>query len=99
MLRSREPDTVFSKRGARNIRQPHDDLLVIMLKIEEFNIHRVLVDNGSLAYIIYLPAYQQMKLGKERLWPFTSSLVSFTKDRIVPKGIIKITVTACTYLT
>ena len=99
MLRSSEPNIVFSKRDAHSIRQPHDDLLVIMLKIEEFNIHRVLVDNGSSADIIYLHAYQQMKLGKERLRPFTSPLVSFTRDRIIPKGIIKLTVIACTYLT
>ena len=38
-----------------------------------------------------------MKLSQERLRPFTSPLVSFTRDRIVPKGIIKLTVVAGTY--
>ena len=65
--------------------------------MEEFNIHRVLVDSGSSANIIYLPAFQQMKLSQERLRPFTSPLVSFTRDRIVPKGIIELTVVASTY--
>ena len=69
-----------------------------MLKIEEFNIHLLLVDNGSSANIIYLPTYQQMKLGKERLRPFTSPLVSFTGDRTIPKDMIKLTITAGTYL-
>ena len=53
-----EPDIVFSKRDGCSIRQPHDDPLVIMLRIEEFNIHQVLIDNGSSTDIIYLPAFQ-----------------------------------------
>ena len=50
-------DIVFSEKDARGVRQPHNDLLVIMLKIKEFNMHRVLMDNGSLADIIYLPSF------------------------------------------
>ena len=55
MPRNDEPDIFFSERDGRDIRQPHDDPLVLMLRVEEFNIHRVLIDNGSLANIIYLP--------------------------------------------
>ena len=50
-------DIVFSEKDTRGIRQPHNDLLVIMLKMEEFNMHRVLIDNGSIADIIYLPFF------------------------------------------
>ena len=76
----------FSERDGRNIRQSHDDPLVIMLRVEEFNIHRVLIDNESLTDIIYLPTLQQMKLDKKRIKPFTSPLVSFIGDRIIPRG-------------
>lgn len=68
-----------------------------MLRMEEFNIHRLLVDNGSSADIIYLPTFQQMMLSQERLQPFTSLLVSFTGDKMIPKGVIKLTVTAGIY--
>ena len=57
MPKNEEPDIVFLERDGRGIRQPHEDPLVIMLKVEEFNIHRVLIDNGSSANIIYLPAF------------------------------------------
>ena len=57
MPKNEEPDIVFSERDGRGIRQPHEDPLVIMLKVEEFNIHRVLIDNGTSANIIYLPAF------------------------------------------
>ena len=53
MPKNDEPDIVLLERDGRGIRQPHDDPLVIMLKVEEFNIHRVLIDNRSLTDIIY----------------------------------------------
>ena len=68
-----------------------------MLRVEEFNIHRVHIDNGSSADIIYLPAFQQMKLDKKSIWPFILPLVSFTGDRIVPRGIVTLTVITGTY--
>ena len=40
---------------------------------------------------------QQMKLSKERLQPFTSSLVSFTGDRVIPKSVVKLTIITGTY--
>ena len=52
MSNNDEPDIVFSERNGRDLRQPHDDPLVIMLRVEEFNIHRVLIDNESLTDII-----------------------------------------------
>ena len=97
MPRNDELDIVFSERDGCSIRQPHNDPLVIMLRVEEFNIHRVLIDNGSSADIIYLPVFQQMKLDNRRIRPFTSPLVSFSRDRIVPKGIVTLTVIAVTY--
>ena len=51
-------DMVFFKEDARGVKQPHDDQLVIMLMIEEFNTRRVLIDNGSSVDIIDLSAFQ-----------------------------------------
>ena len=48
---------LFLEEDARGVKQPYDDLLVIMLMIEVFNTRRVLIDNGSLADIIYLFAF------------------------------------------
>ena len=51
-------DIMFSKEDARGVKQPYDDPLVIMLMIEEFNIRRILMDNGSSVDIIYLSTFQ-----------------------------------------
>ena len=87
----------FNEKDARGVKQPHNNPLVIMLTIEGFNTKRILVDNGSSANIIYLPAFQQLKLDPGRLRPFDSPLVSFSGDRVYPKGIVTLTVTVETY--
>ena len=61
-----------------------------MLIIEGYNIRRVLVDNESSADIIYIMAFQQMKLDLKHLKPFESPLVSFSGDHVFSKGIISL---------
>ena len=50
-------DMLFSEEDARRVKQPHDNPLVIIRVTEGFNTRRVLVDNKSLANIIYLSAF------------------------------------------
>ena len=79
------------------MKQPHDDPLVIMLMIEGFNTKRILVDNYSSTDIIYLSAFQQLKVSLERLHPFDSPFVSFSGDKVYPKSIVTLTVTVEVY--
>ena len=87
----------FNEEDTRGVKQPHNDPLVITLTIEGFNTKRILVDNGSSTNITYLPAFQQLKLDPGRLHPFDSPLVSFSGDRVYPKGIVTLVVTMETY--
>uniref|UniRef100_A0A2N9FY66 Uncharacterized protein n=1 Tax=Fagus sylvatica TaxID=28930 RepID=A0A2N9FY66_FAGSY len=87
----------FSEDDARNIHHPHDDALVVTLTIAGFLTRRVLVDNGSSADIIYLPAYQQMKIDKEQLKPIDIPLVGFTGDKVKPLGVVSLVIEAGTY--
>ena len=57
----------------------------------------MLVDNGSSADIMYMMTYQQLQLDPKWLRPFKSLLVSFSGDRIYPKGIISLLVMARTH--
>ena len=96
--RRTDQDMSFNKANAKGVKQPHNDLLVIMLNIEGFNTKRILVDNGSSANIIYLSAFRQLKLDLKRLCPFDSPLINFSGDRVYPKGIVTLTITMGTYL-
>jgi hypothetical protein len=87
----------FSEDDARNIHQPYDDALVVTLTIAGFLTRRVLIDNGSSADIIYLPAYQQMKIDKEQLRPIDIPLVGFTGDKVKPSRVVTLVIEAGTY--
>ena len=41
---------------------PHYDILVLTLCINGFDVHRVLINPGSAADLLQLPAFKQMKL-------------------------------------
>ena len=87
----------FLEEDAKGIKQPYDDPLVITIMIEGFNTRKVLVNNGSSADIIYLFAFQQLKVDPKRLCPFESPIVSFSGDTVYPKGIVTLTITAGSY--
>ena len=55
------------------------------------------MDNGSSADIIYLPAFQQLKLDTKRLRPFESPFVNFSGDMVYPNGIVTLTITMGTH--
>jgi hypothetical protein len=50
----------FSNEDANGVSMPHDDALVVTMTVATHAIHRILVDNGSSAKIIYWSVIQQM---------------------------------------
>ena len=46
---------------------PHYDELVLTVGINNFNVHRVLVDPGSAADLLHLPTFKQMRVPLDRL--------------------------------
>ena len=47
----------FLEEDAKRLHHPHDDVLVVSIWIGDYNTHRVLVDNGSFADILYYPTF------------------------------------------
>ena len=97
ITRRESPIIGFSKEDARRLHHPHDDALVVSIRVEDYNMHRVLVDNGSLANILYYLAFQQMGIGKERLIPMNAPLVGFGGTRVLPLGAITLSVVVGDY--
>ena len=48
----------FSEEDARRLHHPHDDALVVNVRVRDYNVHRMLVNNGSSVDILYYPAFQ-----------------------------------------
>ncbi|XP_075640197.1 uncharacterized protein LOC142611933 [Castanea sativa] len=78
------PPIEFSEVDARRLHHPHDDALVVTIRAGDYNIHRVLVDNGSSADILYYPAFQRMRIERERLTPVNAPLIGFGGARVHP---------------
>ena len=82
----------FSNEDKIGIIHPHDDALVITLQIRGYDVKRVMVDQGSMAEIMYPDLYRGLSLRVEDLTPYSSPLVSFEGNVIIPKGQIRLPV-------
>ena len=67
----------FSDEDKIGTIQPHDDTLVITLRIGGYDVKRVMVDQGSAAEIMYPDLFKGLNLKDEDLTPYNSLLVSF----------------------
>ena len=97
MARIDNPIIGFSEEGARRLHHPHDDALVVSLRVGDYNIHRVLVNNGSLADILYYLTFQQMGINREQLVLINAPLVGFKGIRMFSLGTVTLSVTVGDY--
>jgi len=67
----------FSDEDKLGTLQPHNDALVVMLRIGGYDVKRVLVDQGSAMEVMYPDMYKGLKLKPEDLTAYDSPLVSF----------------------
>ena len=82
----------FSDEDKIETIQPHDDALVIVLRIGGYDVKRVMVDQGSAVEIMYPNLFKGLNLRTEDLAPYNSPLVSFEGKVIIPKGQIRLLV-------
>ena len=80
----------FSDEDKRGTIQPHDDALVVTLRIGGFDVKRVLVDPGSVVEVMYPDLYKGLNLKPEDLTAYDSPLISFEGKTVVPKGQIRL---------
>ena len=83
----------FSDSDMEGYQHPHDNPLVIKDVVANKTIHRVLVDNGSLADIIFASTFDKMGIGKEKLEPVNAYLYGFSRERVLPLGSIQLVLT------
>ena len=80
----------FSDEDKAGTIQPHNDALVVTLRIVGFDVKRVLVDQGSAIEVMYPDLYRGLNLKPEDLMAYDSPLISFEGKTVTPRGQIRL---------
>ena len=83
----------FSNSNMEDCQHPHYDPLVMRAAIDKKTVHRVLVDNGTSADIIFTSTFNKMGIGREKLEPVNTHLRGFSRERVLPLGSIQLVLT------
>lgn len=57
---------VFSDDDLKGVKMPHD-VLVITFVIANIEVHKIMIDSGSAANVLFYDTFLMMKLFKEKL--------------------------------
>ena len=79
------PVLSFSDENKVRTIQPHNDPLVVTLRIEGYDVNRVLVDQGSGTEIMYPDLYKGLNLKPEDLTCYDSPLLGFDVKVVIPR--------------
>ena len=79
----------FSDSDMEGCQLPHDDPLVVRAIVVNKTVHRVLIDNGSSADIIFTSAFDKMGIEREKLEPVNTHLRGFSGEKVLPLGSIQ----------
>jgi hypothetical protein len=76
----------FLDSDLHDVQLPHNDPLVITLRIGNYDVKRVLVDKGSFTEVMYQELYEKLGLGKSDLSELVSPVFGFSGESIIPLG-------------
>ena len=57
-----QPWIVFTDQDLMGVHLPYEDVLVITLRVANYDIMRVLIDNGSVVNVIFFSILRKMEL-------------------------------------
>ena len=80
----------FTEQDLSSIRFPHDEPLIIKLRMEDCVVSRVLVDGESSVDILFLETFEKIGLDRNRIRPSMQPLVAFNNEKVMPIGVIRL---------
>ncbi|XP_056691831.1 uncharacterized protein [Spinacia oleracea] len=86
------PQCTFAEDDCKGIIYPHDDPMVLALDVANRKIHRILIDGGSSANILFWPAFQELQIEEKHVKPVNYPVIGFTRATVIPEGIVSLPV-------
>jgi hypothetical protein len=93
-LKKEVPVLGFLDKDYVGVSLPHTNALVVTLQVANHLIHRVLVDNGSYADILYCLAFLHMDISRDKIILAKYPLMGFGGEQVFPIGSIELSITA-----
>ena len=88
-----ESDLVFTRADLRDV-VPHDnDPVVISVVTTGRKVHRVLVDQGSFADVMFWSTFNKLQLSPDLLRPYTGCLYGFGENQVEVRGYLELRTT------
>ena len=76
---------------------PHKDAIVITLRVASRKVYKTLINNGSLADILFKPTLNILNLVGAKFNPINSPLYGFIGDNVYSRGVLTLPVELVTY--
>ena len=67
------PKIEFTEKDLAGVHCPHEDALVVTLRVSNYDVRRVLINNGNAVNVIFLDTLRKMDLICDELSPQTQS--------------------------
>ncbi|XP_074374622.1 uncharacterized protein LOC141715033 [Apium graveolens] len=93
IFKEESADITFRERESRWVHHPHNDALVITILIGTMNMHRVFLDNGSSANILYYNTYKKLGFPDSDMNFKEAHVYSFTGEAVRVMGSIRLPIT------
>ncbi|KAK3004111.1 hypothetical protein RJ639_018579, partial [Escallonia herrerae] len=71
-----------------DVRTPYDDQLVIIIKVRNFDVKRVLVNNGTSTEIMFYDTFKEMNILRDHLQKMDTPLYGFSNHLVTVEGVI-----------
>jgi len=88
-----ESDLVFTRADLRDVVPHENDPVVILVVTTWRKVHRVLVDQGSSADVMFWSTFNKLQLSPDLLRPYTGCLYGFGENQVEVRGYLELRTT------
>ena len=88
-----EPDLVFTKTNLQDVVPHNNDPVVFSVVTVGRKVHRVLVDQGSSADVMFWSTFNKLQLSPDQLRSYDGCLYGFVGDQVEVRGHVELRTT------
>jgi len=86
-------DLIFTKKDLEDVVPHEDDPVVLFVILMGRNVHKILIDQGSSADVMFWEAFVSLQIPRDQLLPFDGVLVGFSGEQVEVRGYVNLRTT------